>query len=187
MKVPSILFVFCLSLAYAATVTGCAAADAPNLDGVKAFDAYRVYYPGEEVAGFSLKKVEGEEWQKMERSIGWSFYYGQCDPPPTGDSGCAPPLQIHDYSICRRWPTTFGDKPKLFNFRGAKATGNGEIDNPLEVFTGRTTVVISARDPSVARVAGRQLRNVREAQPLSLAPPVPDSLWGKLPCQAKPR
>jgi hypothetical protein len=57
----------------------------------------------------------------------------------------------------------------------------------VEIFTGRTTVVIFATHENVARSTARQLRNVRQAQPPSLLPPpVPGSLRGKLPCQRKP-
>ena len=172
---------------------GCGAddygADPPNLSEVKKFDAHHVYYAGEEVAGLPLEEIEGEEWQKVERDIGWNFYYGECDPPSGlfAEGGCEPPLQIHNYSTCRRWASLLSDKSAMFDFRGATAAGGGDgIEDPVEVFTGRTTVVIFAGDRSVAKSAARQLRNVRQERPSRLPPPVPGSLEGKLPCQDKP-
>jgi hypothetical protein len=156
---------------------------------VKKFDAYRIYYAGQEVAGLPLEGIEGEEWQKPQRLVGWTFYYGDCDPPGGlfAEGGCELPLQIQNYSTCRRWASLLSRKSERTSFRGATATGTGNgIERPIELFTGTTTVVIFAGERRVARSAARQLRNVRQTQPSPLPPPVPGSLWGKLPCQDKP-
>ena len=132
---------------------------------------------------------EVKKWEKVEQLIGWNFYYGDCDPPSGlfAEGGCELPLQIQNYSTCRRWAGLLSNKSEIVDFRGAKATGNGNgIEAPVEIFTGRTTVVIFAGKRSVAKSAARQLRNVRQARPSRLPPPVPGSLWGKLPCQRKP-
>ncbi len=184
--------VSCLSLLCGFILSGCGTDGdgTPNLSAVKEFDARRVYYAGEEVSGLPLEDIEGEEWQRDEQLIGWNFYYGDCDPPSGlfAEGGCAPPLQIQNYSTCRRWAALLHRKHHLFDFRGAKAVGSGNgIGNPLEIFTGRTTVVIFATHRSVARSTARQLRNVHQAQPPSLLPPpAPGSLQGTLRCQRKP-
>lgn len=184
--------VACLSLLCGFILSGCGTDGdgTPSLSAVKEFDAHRVYYAGEEVGGLPLENIEGEEWQRDEQSIGWNFYYGDCDPPSGlfAEGGCELPLQIQNYSTCRRWAGLLHRKDRLFDFRGAKAAGGGNgIGNPVEIFTDRTTVVIFATRGSVARSTARQLRNVRQAQPpLLLPPPVPGSLQGKLPCQRKP-
>jgi hypothetical protein len=168
---------------------GCGAEDHLSLSEVKRFDARPVYYAGEEVAGLPLEDVEGEQWQEVAQLMGWNFYYGDCDPPSGlfAEGGCELPLQIQNYSTCRRWASLLSDKSEIFDFRGAKATGSGiGIEAPVEIFTGRTTVVIFAGKRSVARSAARQLRTIREARPSRLPPPVPGSLWGELPCQRKP-
>lgn len=158
----------------------------------KSFDAYPIYYSGEEVAGLPLERVSGprsnlKKADRMgERAVGWSFTYGDCTPPSGSDGGCAPPLQIQNWSTCFR---SFGsiDRPRnrqLYDFRGAKATGGGGGGSPMEIFTGRTTVVIFANERSVAEAAARQLRNVHQDRPPSrLPPPVAGSLGEKLPCQ----
>lgn len=178
------LSVTCLGLASAFTFCCCATAQAPSLSEVKEFDGYRVYYAGKEVAGLPLEGIQGEEWKSDPRAIRWSFIYGRCTRPPEGEAGCPPPLQIHNYSTCRRWAGISGSKPQLYNFRGTKAVGSGtSIEDPLEIFTGNTTVVIFSEQPKVAIRAARRLLSVRQARPVRLSPPIPGSLRGKLPCQ----
>jgi hypothetical protein len=180
--------VACLSLLCGFILCGAAAAEAPSLSEVEEFDAYRVYYAGEEVAGLPLEELLGEEWQKVERSVSWSFIYGSCT-PPMDEGGCAPPLEIQNYSTCRRWFSALHRKRRLYDLRGAKATGGGgryEL-SPMEIFTGRTTVVIFGNQQNVIKSAARQLRHVRQGEPQSLLPPpAARSLRGKLPCQRKP-
>lgn len=170
---------------------GCAAAaDAPSLSGVKKFDSYPVYYAGEQVfpnrgaVGLPLEKAGGS--QSDRRSSNWVFIYGHCEPPPSGEAGCPPPLQIQNFSTCTRWAAGVNQGRRLYDFRGAKARGGGAtgISDPLEIFTGSTTVVIFAERRSVTWAAAKALRNVRSVRPTGLLPPpVQDSLSGDLPCQ----
>jgi hypothetical protein len=182
--------VACIGFLCGFLLGGCGAEeDAPSLSEVKQFDAHRIYYAGEEVAGLPLEDVEGEERQRAERLRGWNFYYGDCDPPSGlfAEGGCEPPLQIHNYPTCRRWASLLSDRSEIVDFRGAKAAGSGDgIESPVEIFTGSTTVLIFAGDRNVAEAAARQLRDVRQARPSRLPPPVVGSLSGDLPCQRKP-
>lgn len=162
-----------LSLLCGLTLWGCSAdgAPAPDLGEVNEFDAYRVYYAGEEVAGLPLEEILGEEWKKDEKAIRWTFIYGDCDPPdgPSADGGCAPPLQIQNHSTCLRGTGKTLEESGTFDFRGTKASlrrGRG-----FEVFTGRTTVVISGTRGDIVETAARQLRNVRRADEPALLPP----------------
>jgi hypothetical protein len=156
-----------------------------GLREAKRFHAYRLYYPGPAVSGVRLSEVENDDWYHHGgRKIRWSFYYGHC--AAGDDSGCSVPVQVHDYSTCRRWADAYPGKPHLFDFRGAKAAWVPTAGS-LEVYTGRTTVVIYANHRSLAKAAAHQLRNVRRAhRPSRLPRPVPGSLWGRLPCQRKP-
>jgi hypothetical protein len=180
--------VACLSLLFGFILCVCAAAAAPSLSEVEGFDAYRVYYAGEETAGLPLEDISEVRSDKDERSIRWTFFYGDCT-PPEGEGGCAPPLEIQNWSTCHRWFSAHFRKRGLYDFRGAKATGGGgryEV-SPMEIFTGRTTVVIFGDGKSVIKSAARQLRNIRQTGEQSLLPrPVPGSLRGNLPCQHKP-
>ncbi len=173
-----------LSLVCGLIFCGWAAAAAPSLSEVREFDGYHIYYAGDEVAGIPFEEVEKSEWPENRRFTGWSFYYGDCA-LPEGEGGCSPPLQIQNYNTCRRWAAAYPGKPRLFNFRGAKAAWVSSAGS-LEIYTGRTTVVIFANRKRVAKRAARLMRNVRQTKPSRLSPPVAGSLWGKLPCQDKP-
>jgi hypothetical protein len=160
----------CLSLFCAFITVGCAADGKPSLSQVEEFDAYHVYYAGEEVARLPLEEVLGEDWKVNEQSVRWTFIYGDCDPPSGlfAEGGCQPPLQIQNYGDCRRRPGMFPGKSGTFDFRGTKASwrrGRG-----FEVFTGRTTVVIFGTRGSIVKAAARQLRNVRQERRPPLLP-----------------
>ncbi len=151
----------------------------PDLSKVRKFDGgYPIYYAGDEVAGHPLEEVFGEEG-------GGVFIYGDCETTGEYGEGCPPPLQIHNYDICD-WPPSFNKGP-LYDFRGAKARGGGRSnEDPMEIFTGRTTVKIGSED-ALTKAAAAALRTVRQARPPSrLPPPAPGSLQGKLPCPDKP-
>ena len=154
-----------------------------SLGNVKAFDAYSVYYAGQAISGVPLEEVEGDAWPD-EKLRGWSFSYGDCA-LPEGEGGRSAPLQIQNYPTCRRWASAYPGEPRLFSFRGAKAAWVSSAGS-LEIYTGRTTVVIFAHRAMLAKRASRLLRGVRESRPTRLPPPAPGSLWGDLPCQVKP-
>lgn len=175
------MLISCLSLA-ALALGGCGD-EAPSLREAREFDAYDVYYAGSEVAGFPLEEVLGEDRQSHERRSAWVFIYGKCvDPPDEG--GCPPPVQIHNYSTCSRWPAASNQGRTLYDFRGAKARASREFGySEVEIFTGSTAVKI-AGERKVVKAAARTLRPVAEGGTTSrLPPPVPGSLAGKLPCQ----
>ncbi len=77
-------------------------------------------------------------------------------------------------------------KRHLYEFRGAKATGGGghyEV-SPMEIFTGRTTVVVFGNEKSLIKTAARALHGVHRTQAAPrLPPPARGSLKEKLSCQ----
>ncbi len=81
-------------------------------------------------------------------------------------------------------------KHRLYEFRGAKATGGGgryEV-SPMEIFTGRTTIIVFGSEKSLIKTAARELREVHQAQAAPrLSPPARGFLQQKLPCQRKRR
>lgn len=160
-----------------------------DLREARQFSAYPIYYAGNGVAGLPYEGYAGGDWPLSQAWRRWDFVYGDCDPvPPEGFSfeggSCSLPLSIQNWSTCGRWASQLHPL-RLFHFRGAKATrgGGGSV---LEIFTGRTTVVIWANELRTAKAAARQLRDVRPAhRARHLPPPVRGSLRGKLPCQGK--
>ncbi len=178
----------------AALPAGCAANDDLTLADAQAFDAYPLYYSGPEVAGLSLEAVV-QGWatnrharEQGRRRIYWTFIYGDCTPPPS-EGGCAPPLEVQVWSACVRSVSPIKvRKHHLYEFRGAKATGGGgryEV-SPMEIFTGRTTIIVFGNEKPLVKTAARGLREVHEVQAASrLPPPAPGSLKEELPCQRK--
>lgn len=188
------LGIACMSLLCGLILGSCAAdAAGPSLNEVKKFDAYRLYYAGAEVAGFSLEEILGDPSENNQKSA-FNFIYGTCELEGEDHPSCSPPIEIQVSSTCHRWFSAITGKRHLYDFRGAKATGlkgtpgpRSPSEGPIEIFTGRTTVVIWAEDRNILKTAAHQLRDVRAAGPqLHLPPPVPGSLSGKLPCQHKP-
>lgn len=164
------------------SLCACASDDPPSLSEIREFRAYPVYYSGLSVTGNSLREVLGDHAQhKDQRDTTWILIYGRCKDPPD-EGGCPYPLQIHNYSTCARWAGLRNSR--LFNFRGAKARkpmqGGGSA---LEIYTGRTTVTISAENRKILDSAARALRVIRQRHPSPLPPPLPGSLRGELPCQ----
>jgi len=171
----------------------------PGFDAARAFHRYPVYWAGEEVAGLPLEDIENYSAYEENAPAGWDFSYGSCEPVGADHPSCAPPLEIQVDSTCKRWAAELVPKGAHFiDFRGAEAfwrgglpvAGGGEAEaeaGPLEIFTGRTTVVVFAAERKVAFTAARRLRTVRQARPSRLPAPVAGSLQGKLPCQQAAR
>jgi hypothetical protein len=192
MKLRAIAIISSLAL-LAVLPAGCAANnDDLTLADAQAFDAYRLYYSGPEAAGLPLKAVvkgwatDRHSRQQGQRAIDWTFVYGDCT-PPASEGGCAPPLQVQVWSACVR---SIGSKRHLYEFRGAKATGvGGRVEvSPMEISTGRSTIIVFGNEKSMIKAAARELREVHQTQAASrFPPPARGSLEGKLPCQPKRR
>lgn len=160
--------------------SGATADEGISLDEAKSFPtSYSIYYGGPEVAELPLENINGDATHCC------SFMYGTCT-PPHAEGGCAPPLEIQVFSTCERWFRGIAGRrhAHVYDFRGAKTIANDppETYTP-EIFTGRTTVVFWGESWKIVKAAERQLREVHQTKPQALPPPVPESLWGKLPCQ----
>lgn len=173
------LGVICLTLLCGLIPGSRATADAGiSLDEAKSFHTgYDIYYDGPEVAGLPLENINGDATHCC------SFMYGRCI-----GSCSSPPLEIQVFSTCERWFRGLAGRrhAHVYDFRGAKAIADypPETFTP-EIFTGRTTVVFWGRSSKIIKTAKRQLREVHQKKPQSLPPPLPGSLWGRLPCQRK--
>jgi hypothetical protein len=158
-----------------------AADETVDLAEARRFDSYRVYYVGREFHGQELEPYGAKESPPDSRATVWFFVYGHCEPDefPEGEGGCAPPLQIHNYSVCTRRPT-FEYASRTFKVGEAMVVEDGE--GRLELATGTTMITIGG-DKALVHAAVRSLRTVREARPGPLPPAVPGALQGTLPCQ----
>ena len=155
------------------------------LDEAKSFDEYALYFVGDSYddlplsfAGLGPGSGEG-----LRRS--WSFGYGDCD--SEGEGGCPLPLEVQNWSICTRFPALYpGPTPRTESVRGAETLRAGGAGGGLDVYTGRTAVVIFGQGDDKAQVV-ENLRPVADgSEPNHLPPPAPAALEGKLPCQRGP-
>jgi hypothetical protein len=149
---------------------GCGSKSA-DLTASKRFDRYELYYLGRSFAGLPLTDAGAGE-----------FIYGDCD--PGDDEGCAPPIEIQNYSACERNLSSYtgqGSGPeKRLRVRGVPAAVF-EDGGRIEVYTGRTTVVIFSDEATLR--AAEALRPIRGKGPtVKLPPPAPGALEGKARC-----
>jgi hypothetical protein len=171
---------------------GGAAARVPGMGAAQAFHRYPVYWAGDEVLGMPLESIDDSTARERSSNVGWDFGYGTCELQGTDHPSCSLPLDVQVSSTCHRWAARLDRTGHLFNFRGAKAywqpglplEGGGVLETgPLEIFTGRVTVVFWADTKKIAFAAARALRTVHQSHPFRLAPPAAGTLEGKLPCQ----
>jgi len=172
-------------VALALAIAGCGDSGTepdPGPDGLeraRAFEAYTLYYAGDAVGGNALEFAGRGPGSGSGLRRAWSFIYGDCT-PPEGEGGCAPPLEIQNWSICTRFPALYRQPaPHTSTIDGAETLRSG--GGGLDVYTDRTAVVIFGRDPdSVVPL----LRRVSDGTvPEALPPPAPGALDGELPCQ----
>lgn len=151
-----------------------------GLDRARSFRDYALYYLGDSFHGHPLTFAGPGPGSGNHLRRAWSFVYGNCT-PSGGEEGCAPPLEIQNWSICTRFPALYpGLTPKTSPVHGAETLPAG---GGLDVYTGHTTVVIFGED-KLAVV--RSLTRVSDgAVADALTPPAPGSLAGGLPCQAQ--
>jgi hypothetical protein len=92
-----------------------------------------------------------------------------------------PAARDPNWSICDRFAAIYpGRTPQTATARGAETLPAG---GGLDVYTGRTTVVIFGDDK---RSVLKSLRRVADdRRPRVLPAPVPGSIDGELPCQGK--
>jgi hypothetical protein len=173
-----------LALGAMAAVSACGGSErstsTSELVDAKSFSDHTLYYLGGSFRGLPLTFAGLGSGSGTERRRAWDFIYGDCT-PSGGDEGCAPPLDVQNWSICTRFPALYpGPTPKTSPAHGAETLPAG---GGLDVYTGRTTVVIFGEHKSAVI---RSLTRVRDdVTPDTLPPPAPDSLEGKLPCQAQ--
>lgn len=124
-----------------------------SIDDARAFDEFSLYWVGEEYDDLRLTEVIRA---KYENSV--AFIYGSCT--PSGEGGCAPPLQIvvRPCTLEPREPVGAGDP---FDVRGAMARNVGGFGDHLRIRTRDVVVTIFSRPGTPIEVA-QHLRLVGE-------------------------
>lgn len=153
----------------------------------KAFREYEVFDLGERFRSHDLTAVlRGRDAQRGRPTF--SFIYGDCAPEP--DAGCAPPYEVQNYAACSRNLAAYGnsDRPqRRRSIRGAAvyAFWDEQFFDRLEVYAGKTTVVIFAPSLSKARRVARWLRSSdgKVQRDERLPRPAAGALGGELPCE----
>ncbi len=120
-----------------------------------------------------------------------SYIYGTCT--PSGDEGCAPPLEVQVAPACERNWASYGDHSgRLETLRGVPAADLG--GGQLELYAGASTIVIFAGSSAKARAAAKAIRAeprrlapdaavlASKPTPGKLPPPVPGAMTGALRC-----
>jgi len=151
------------------------------LEAAESFDDYTLYYLGESFQELPLSFAGLGPGRGTGLRRSWSFIYGECTPPAGGDGGCAPPLEVQNWSICTRFPALYpGSTPKTSPLEGAETLPAG---GGLDVYTGETTVVVFGKRKDEAVQALTPVDGGSGAG--RLPAPVAGALDGELECQAE--
>jgi len=160
------------------------------------YGRYRLYYPGRRVGSLSLRAVlstlQPPAYKPSTKRIPapisprFGFIYGTCKPAPgTTEGGCSPPLQVQNFEICAVNPSSYGLRAAQLT-RRIRGVPILTKDRPssVELFTGHTTISISARSWELAARAIADLRSFdgNIGANGKLPPPAPGALQGRLRC-----
>jgi len=164
-----------------------------NFDVARAarFDEFTLYFLGQSFEGLPLTAVLRRRERPVRgepvRANFVSFLYGDCQPVDEND--CALPLEAaQNWPLCERSPALYTEagRPlvgKRLTVRGVPAR-IFEDGTRLELYTGRTTVVLFGRPDQIRRAAAKlRPANARGKPGDRLPPPAPGGIEGKLPCK----
>jgi hypothetical protein len=115
-----------------------------------------------------------------------SSIYGDCE--AAEDSGCAPPLEVQSWPACERNLARYtAETLRLLDFRATQVRGvpAGWFGSTrLEIYAGRTTIVIFGRDRASIAAAARVLQTTKGSVQAGAALPEParGALKGEVSC-----
>jgi hypothetical protein len=157
-------------------------------------DDFQAYFLGKQFEKLPLtrrlRRLDRRPAPQEFRANYISFIYGTCE--LVGDAGCAPPIEVQNWPACERNPTTYRLTPRGdpvphtdLSIRGAPAA-LFEEGTRLEIYTGRTTVVIFGNDPAQIRRAADVLQSVdgRIKPRQKFPPPDPGAVEGQIKCSS---
>ncbi len=130
----------------------------------------------------------------------FAYVYGRCQ--PRADTGCLPPLQIRSYPACQRTFADYSFEGKPLPYKELPPVGGAKVreieflvDHRIEIYTGNSTIAISAADWSLAEEALQLLRGQPSGAPPAttasslaqepqgrLEPPAKEAIEGGLSC-----
>jgi hypothetical protein len=164
---------------------------------------FEVFSAGPTVAGVPMTEVvrrcDAGALADESTSNYFAYIYGDCE---AIGGGCKPPLQIRSYPACQRSYSEYEFEGKPLPYKELPPVGGARVreieflvDHRIEVYTGTSTIVISAADWSLAEEALRLLTGqpsgerpsstadslAQEAQQ-RLDPSVNGAIEGDLPC-----
>lgn len=99
------------------------------------------------------------------------YHYGDCE-QPEGEGGCAPPVQIQNWTSCARNPIGLDVLPiKVFLVRGGGLATAYE-PTAVDIGTGTETVTVFTNEVEMVPAVLRDVHRHSQAGPEPLAPPV---------------
>jgi hypothetical protein len=131
-----------------------------SLEQARAFDEFPLFSPGRIVDGHPLTAV----LRRDDRASYVSFVYGDCT--AERDTGCAPPVEVQTWPLCRRSLALYeggaapgGTRPDWVLVRGVPGVFFDQ-GTRLELETGRSLVVVFASSREQAQRIADELEAV---------------------------
>jgi hypothetical protein len=165
---------------------------------------FEVFSAGPDVAGVPMteaaRRCDPGALADELASNYFAYVYGKCQ--PRADTGCLPPLQIRSYPACQRTFADYSFEGKPLPYKELPPVGGAKVreieflvDHRIEIYTGDSTIAISAADWSLAEEALQLLRGQPSGTPPAttasslaqepqgrLEPPAKEAIEGGLSC-----
>lgn len=113
-----------------------------SVEQVRAFEAFPLYWLGEEFDGLPLESIERlstPDALKPENSV--TFFYGDCTPGPNDDGGCALPLTVRVEPYCYAQPQLIADEAKEASVQKLRGNADAQIiAGGLRIWTGDVSI-----------------------------------------------
>jgi hypothetical protein len=158
--------------AVAATLVFAAIGCSGNADAETArdFDRHPIYWLGDEFEGLELEHFESDHTEFV------TLVYGTCE--PSGEGGCAPPLQLQIQFICSHLREV--TRSPIWKTRRVRGAPVGTVDGAPVLLSERVQVKVyrgEGPDPGVELRALEALRSANDVEPViredDAIPPAP--------------
>jgi hypothetical protein len=153
---------------------------------------FEVFSAGPAVAGVpvtaAVRRCDSGALADEMPSNYFAYVYGKCQAQSKTGESCLPPLQIRSYPACQRTYADYSFEGKPLPYRELPPVGGAKVfeieflvDHRIEVYTGMSTIVISAADWSLAEEALELLRGQPSGKPpVTAASSLPHGTQGRL-------